>query len=101
MMSTAPAIPMPRGDGNAPFGELARHQLGGAHRLEAQLRMSADVAAHRSDAGDLRHDGVDDFHQVFLYQGGKTETLLSPQRAGSGEGQDAGSGRQRQSRVNR
>ena len=49
-------------DRDAPFGELGRHHVGGAHFLEAQFGMGVDVAPDGGDGGGLGDDGVEDFH---------------------------------------
>jgi hypothetical protein len=43
-------------DGNAPFGELGRHHVGGAHFFEAQFGMGMDVTPDGGDAGGLGDD---------------------------------------------
>jgi hypothetical protein len=49
-------------DGNAPFGELGRHQICRAHLLEAEFRVGMDVAAQGGKVVALAHDGVDQVH---------------------------------------
>ena len=67
-----PGGAQPPVNGNAPFGELVRHHVGGAHLFEAQLGVGMDVPAHGGDAGGLRQDGIDQFHGVL---GGSDEGL--------------------------
>jgi hypothetical protein len=49
-------------DGNAPFGQLGRHHIGGAHFFKAQFGVGVDVAAHRGNGRGLGDDGVDEVH---------------------------------------
>ncbi|MPM26106.1 hypothetical protein SDC9_72607 [bioreactor metagenome] len=49
-------------DGNAPLGELGRHQIGRAHFFKTQFGVSVDVAPHGGDGCRLGDDGINDFH---------------------------------------
>ena len=49
-------------EGNAPFGQFVRYQIGGTYLLEAQLRMGVNIAAHSGNGRCLGGNGVDDLH---------------------------------------
>jgi len=49
-------------DGDAPLGQLLRHQIGGANFFKTQLGVGVDVAANGSDGGSLLGEGIKDFH---------------------------------------
>ena len=53
-------------NGNAPIGELLGHNIGSANFLEAQLGVSMNVFANSRNAGGVRQDRVDDFHNHSL-----------------------------------
>ena len=60
-------LAQPAVDGNAPFGELARHHIGGAHFFKAQLGVGVDIPAHRCNTRGLGDDGVDNVHDMHPY----------------------------------
>ena len=60
-------LAQPAVDGNAPFGELARHHIGGAHFFKAQLGVGMDIPAHRCNTRGLGDDGVDNVHDMHPY----------------------------------
>jgi hypothetical protein len=61
-MPTTPVVPRPAVDGNAPFGELGRHHVGGADFFEAEFRVGVEVTPDGGDAGRLGDERIDEFH---------------------------------------
>jgi hypothetical protein len=55
----------PTVDGDAPFRELAGHQIGGAHFFKAQFGVGVDVTAQAGNGCGLGNEGVDDLHGAF------------------------------------
>ena len=47
---------------NAPAGQLLRHDIGGTHFLETQLRVGVNVFADGGDGGGVLQDGGVNFH---------------------------------------
>ena len=52
----------PAVNGDAPLRQLGRHQVGGAHFLEAEFRVRVDVAPQLGDGRGLCQDGFDQVH---------------------------------------
>ena len=61
-----PSLAQATVDGDAPFGELLGHQVGGAQLLKAELGVGVDVAAQGADAGRVCDQGIKDFHHTSL-----------------------------------
>jgi hypothetical protein len=53
-------------NGNAPIRQLLGHDIGCANFLEAQLGVGMNVFANGRNAGGVRQDGINDFHNDSL-----------------------------------
>ena len=58
-------------DGNAPFGQLGRHHVGGAHFLKAKLGVGVQVAAYGGNGWGVVDDGFDQMHKWALENSAK------------------------------
>ena len=54
-------------NGNAPFGQLLRHPLGGANFLKAQLGMGMQITAKGRHVGGVAGKGLDEVHGVGFH----------------------------------
>ena len=52
---------------NAPFGQLAGHQVCRADFLKAQFGMRVDITAQGGDGSRISHEGINDLHGGHLF----------------------------------